>query len=312
MDFSAELTFIPSKPPYEITSLKEGNALIRRLNKELISLHKKYGLFVFAKLDPFHLDGLQAKTYCVEIIPYDGLCWSTDFFSKKFSPTDFHLFKNGLKKIFKICKKNNLKPLIIKKSKGKTIHYPSGGCHLHFSADLFYASQYYYKDLENFNKNIIADYANKPYIRWLFAQWFDNNNSLVIFNERQLREEPKVDRDFAFQTSFCEKHAIVPRFMRSQKRCYNTFEFRFINMVENFSEFETVTQTIEAWIQSIIFKDFVEVEISYKDFSNFKNPVKAKKLCVNWIKSINLEWDENHEKFWNRNYKNRILKGELL
>jgi hypothetical protein len=316
MQFSPELTFVPSRAPYEITSKKEGETLVTRLNKALYRNFLKTGTFVVAKLDPFHNVYQPDMTYCVELCPPLQFPCETSWFEK--SNADCKLFKKGVDLIFKTCREHGLVPLAIQKRNGKEIHQPSGGCHLHFANELFNAGPNFYKNMEGFHKNLIADFTNRPYIRWLFAQWFDDKNSNVIFSENHVHayeaEEIPITRDAAFEAAFEGRYVIEPRFMVTGKGVYNTFEFRFINMVRDYTELRAVTQAIHGWIKQIQSSHTKEIPVTltldnFKDFNDLR---KAKKLCKDWIEEIGLTWDATYEILWNRNYRNRIVKGALL
>lgn len=320
MNFSAEYTFVPRLPPYEILNKEAGKKLVEKLNEDLYFSCYKKGIFITAKLDPFHHPFDEARqTFCVEICPMPGFPWSTTWLDEK--DKDYKLFKSGISNIFSTCRKFGLVPCPIKKSGNKEVHFPTGGCHLHFANEFYSGSADYYKKLENFHKNLVADYTNKPFIRWFLSQWFDNSNSGVIYDKQGVKDAETrgkpITRDEAFEDSLNCRFAIEPRFMLNGKNTYNTFEFRFINMVEDFNQFKTVVKVMEAWISYIRISSAggkeLPITIKSSHYSRlFNNLQKAKKLCQNWIDEIGLTWDDEHEKLWNKNYRNRILKGELL
>jgi hypothetical protein len=316
MVFSAEMTWVPAKRPYEILSKKHGEEFVKRLNQALYKVFVKTGVLVSAKLDPFHHAYTPRATYCIEVCPPLNFPWDTEWMNEK--SRDYRLFEKGINQIFKCCRERGLTPLAIQKRGGKEIHQPSGGCHLHFANELFNSGPNYYRQMEGFHKNLVADYTNRPYIRWLFAQWFDDRNSNVIYNEAQIRAVEEQDlpiaRDDAFTSSFDGRYAVEPRFMVTGKSTFNTFEFRFINMVRDYAELRAVARAIDGWIQRILLTRLQEIPVTltsdnFKDFNDLR---KAKKLCKDWIEEIGLTWDATYEILWNRNYRNRIVKGALL
>lgn len=315
MSFANELTFIPANEKNcEFSSFKKAIKIASKINK---SIAKKCPDF-YAKADPFHNAWSDNRTYLIEIVSYFGL---TDdvFYNKKLEKEFFR--KNN--HIFKVCKSNNLVPLKTKYDRKKKIYqeYPTGGCHIHIGADLFPRGSNYFKLMQAFTTNLYTSYANNPWIKWLFAQYFDDNNSKILFTKTDLtywkNSASPISPELCYDEGFW-KTAIQLRMPKNYKRPYLTYEFRMVNMVLNTKELYDVTKFFKNWVDLMVkttengLSCFFPFTLKLEDFKKFKDLKYAEELMKKFIEEkLNLKWDD-YKVFFNRNYVKRMKYGELI
>jgi hypothetical protein len=325
MTFSPELTYFPKRAPYEITDRKAGEKLAKRISKALYA--KGWMLPLRVELDPARNVHLSNKTYHIEIVPlFQFEChWLDD-------GKEWTNFKRVLAHIFDTCKANGLVPAMVKHRGGEEQHYPGGGCHLHLDmGELFTSSQahLWYKRMETFHRNLLMDFANRPYIRWLFSHWFaDAGSSVMLRAESPLLTTSERNADGSIKPydpleEGCSGASVIePRFMQSNKRSYLTFEMRVFSMVESPDEVRLIARFAKAWmdrIKTITLPDCeyyttthsIPLDLTLDKLADMKDPMKARAMCASFIQGLGLEWGP-YSVFFKRNYLRRIQWGAFV
>lgn len=301
MTVSPELTFIPVKHPHEILTEGEGKLLLKKVEPIMVKM-LKYGLVMRAKLDPHHDCYTPEQTYCIEVVPY--LHWSTHWFN---GPDWFKLEK-GLKLLFSGMKDLGFAPLVTTRRKGVETDWPGGGCHLHYGIGFMRGGPDWYQEMELFHKNLIIDYANRPYIRWLFKQWFADETGGALVT----RKEPLLQRtgQELFTESFLTGE-IEARFMGTSKGTYPTFELRPFSMVANPAELKAIVLFAETWLITLQrHRQQLDITITKESLRRMGSTRSARKICSEYIKYLGLDWCD-YEVFFERNYVKRIKYGQM-
>lgn len=324
MSFSPELTFLPKNKNREFASWEEAEKVMIKLNK--LFLKNKIVTF-YPKVEPFHNVHGDNTTYIIEVVPFYSLndIWLKE---RKYFIKQFNI-------VFNTCKKMGLVPI----DKTNNREWPNGGCHIHIGANLFPTTLDYFKNMENFTKNLYMWYANNPWIKWLFTQYFDDNNSEVLvtlddlkdkerglieakkFCEKMKWGDPDINTYYSPETVMrlgIEKIGIKMRFPIHGKNSYNTYEFRFFGMVKNAEELYLITNFLNKNIENLvditnknqyITTPFLLKSASFNDL--YKDLKYMKKSLVVYFKSFDLNF-KDYEVFWERNYINRIKYGKLI
>jgi hypothetical protein len=320
MKISPELTFFPSKYPYEIKNHKEGLILIREIKKSIKKSKKIDDTWFLPKLDPFHNPHEENSTFCVEAVP--ATCLYTDWFED----LDWETTKIVITELFSIMKSHGLVPSLCKNRNRTEYHYPGGGCHLHVNVPNFIMSPGWYKSMEAFHRNLLIDYVNRPYLRWLFSNWFADSGSSVIVNTENFKKF-KSKKNNIYDIDFFYTNAIEPRYMSSTKNSYLSFELRFFSMIHNPKELKLIVNFANRWIQHVLkktqeseilgdtfylntFKD-IPIEITHKKLLDMEDPKKSKEICKKFLDFLGLPW-QDYEIFYDRNYSRRIKFGKFV
>lgn len=318
MIFSPELTFVPAKAPYHFTSKEKADEMVLSINRKIINFGP---LSMSAKVDPFHLEkpgfADSATSWCIEVTP---LLFHFD--SEWLSPESVShvLFMDAIRILFDTLKKDfGLVPSVTKRRKGVTKTYPTGGCHIHVEADMFSAGVDWYKKMERFHTNLLVDFANKPFIRWLLAEWSDNHNSSCLLTAKDLQKNVACHTVAEiFEIGVDQTNSIVPRFMPSIKNTYPTFEIRFINMVESAEELRAVATIIDCWVNWVAFDSHLRLivpDLNGKQFQFMSTVAGAKQVTKEWLHDIGVPDDVKDmalSVFMERNYLRRIKFGRML
>ena len=318
--WSCEATFLPSKFPYQILDKELGERQVKSINSQLFGTAIVGNILpMLAKLDPQY--GLLRpsgcpSSYTIEVVPTLGYHFNTDWL-EAYDPLTKSYTENTLDYVFRVLKNNGFVPTVVTSRMGREKHYPTGGCHIHYDiGDFFPMSVDWYKNMERFHRNILIDYANRPYIRWLFANWFADSHSHAIFTHKDLMAKEKWSDDEIFKRGVERTSAIESRFMFTSKKSYLTFEFRFPSMVETPREVILLVQFIEAWVKRVL-KSVDDGEtftqtISTRNFISWKKIGIARDDCKRFLVDIlGLDW-QDYETFFNRNLYRRIRFGKLV
>lgn len=307
MTVSPELTFVPRKFPHEITSREEGLKILEQITPILRSIVSKYGVVFFAKLDPHHYLELGEQTYCVEVVPNTHLetYWFTD-------PTEWKVAKKILDELFGGMAKLGLFPVVSTKHwPSSTIKdWPGGGCHLHIGTSFIHGGPDWYRRMEKFHRNLVVDYANRPYIRWLFKQWFADSGGTALISS----EVPVAKRtpNQLFVKACGGQSEIEARFMGTSKNSYATYELRMFSMVANPEELRSIVRFANTWLWDLRYvNDSLKITISDSDLHDLKDLRKAKKTIKNYLDSLGLLWDD-YATFFERNYVRRVRYGKMI
>jgi hypothetical protein len=314
MTFSPELTFIPAKAPYEITDKKAGEIIIESIIGQL-NKRRKCDIFILPKLDPFHNERSPEETYCIEAVPIQF--FRTEWLENESWP----LFKREVDLLFTIMKEHGFVPTMMRRKGGREFHYPGGGCHLHMSADLFQWTpnmENWYDRIKTFHRNLLTDYANRPYIRWLFSNWFADLGSAVMVTDEGL--DSFVAGGANVMSHFIAHSTVEARYMGSTKGSYLTFEHRYFSMVENTDELKLIATFAQTWMEKILERqatidgDYVgkiPFTLTHEQLKDMRNVRKAKVICETFFADLGLQWSD-YLPFFKRNYARRIKWGKFV
>ncbi len=332
---SPEMTFIPAKRPHEIVDVKAGQKLVNRINDWLKTDPITYTLW--AKLDPHHNEhsyDTKPVTYTVEIVPYRHWWthWFEDATDEKGKPDGWAVLGPALHRLFDgLRDRFGLIPSLRTKRAGVERHWPGGGCHIHYGiADLFQPSFKWYTLMECFHHNLLVDFANRPWIRWLFKQWFADGckipvdgDDLTVGHDGQqgpLPREPIISR------SITGGNGIEPRFMPSSKGVYPTFEFRMFSMVDTPEELRLIVRFLDRWVRSLrdrtiyrrilpeadyLAQQAVQPDLTLERFRAMCDERTAWGFCEAFLVQLGLT-PADYRPFYDRHYLNRIRHGKMV
>lgn len=298
MTFSPELTFVPAAAPHTIATKAEAERLVKRLTRTL-----KCRLF-YVKHDPHLNEWTNARTYCIEVVP--TVHWHTEWLEN----SDWRVLRRYIVRLFRCAADLGLVPSVITREAGEDIHWPGGGSHLHISADFYSTHAGWYRQMETFHRNLATDLANRPYIRWLFKQWFADESGTVLVNRGNYDTVvPRMeDPDYILSV----EQSVCPRFMGSSKTSYLTFEHRQFSMVDNADEVRAIVRVATRWTNYL--RDLekpVRFTLTKRALDEMATVRGARAHCREWIKLLGLPWAD-YEPFFQRFYKPRILWGEMI
>lgn len=307
---SPELTFVPRRAPHELVDRKKAEQLAERIRKDL---YRRTNYFR-VKLDPFHHEYTKQETWCVEIVPFDWFL--TDWFT---NDTHWKNLKEHLDIVWSIMRKHGMVSTLVTKTGNTEKHWPGGGCHLHYGSALVMAGTHWYSTSEKFHRNLGMDYANRPWIRWLFSQWFANTH-LVPVNSEDLKiantNPDHLSNDNLFDRSIYHRWGLEPRFMGGgTKSHYLTFEFRMFSMVRDPKELQLIILFLNRWIEQILFKTYsseeqISLNLTKHKLLQMKQLGKSWEICKDYLDFLKLPSDA-YRVFYKRNYSNRIKYGQL-
>lgn len=231
---------------------------------------------------------------------------------------------------------------------GKTTDYPTGGGHIHTSiAGFFPYGDSFLQKMSILEQMLCLDYANNPWIRWLFAQWSDDSNSQIAIRRSDLVDMAcKKNRIItpeqwkgAIHSITLSCHAIRARFAATGKPVYPTYEWRFFDMPRNPEELRLQLVFLFAWIKKRIVqvnalfsaatdpKLFDDIYDFYRstilrvliDVSHFDNLVRSPFFARAVARCQMLEFGLKTEEidaifaaFWERNYLRRMRFGKPI
>lgn len=326
MSFSPELTFFVKRAPYEITDRKVGERLVKRISKVLYA--KGWMLPLRVKLDPMHNPRLPSETWCIEIVPL--FHFETHWLE---GDKEWATFRRVLAHIFDTCAANGLVPALVKRRGDTESHHPGGGCHLHMGMGHLFAggqASFWYKRMEAFHRNLLMDFTNRPYIRWLFSHWFADAGSSVMLHAESpwLVNSPPCNVDGSPQQydpleAGCHGASVIePRFMRSAKGEYLTFEVRLFSMVESPDEVRLIARFAKAWMDKVKATTMdgseyysttvaIPLDLTLERLADMRDPMKARAMCAAFIQELGLQWGP-YSVFFKRNYLRRIQWGEFI
>ncbi len=319
--FAVEANFIPKRFPHEIINRRSGQRLIARINDWLLDYARHCGIFMKAKLDPHHNVYQHNETYSIEVVPVTSfqLAWA------KPKPLDntHASFVRAIDGIIETMRDHfGLVPSLVTRKKGSRtdLHWPVGGMHVHMGADLFGFSTEWYRQMERFHRDLVMDYANRPYVRWLFAHWMGEGSRVVIdrhrLEQRELHGVGTLTPQDIFSRSLFGASAIEPRFMTSAKASYLTFEFRFVGMVENAHQMCAAVRLLDAWMG--YHQGRIEIgcpplrfTLTPARWDEMVTPEGALSYCRAWVESLGLDWADYDADFFQRNLLMRINHGVM-
>lgn len=303
-----ELTFIPDLPgAKEFADKKRAQKVADKLLKRLSPLVPQlleHHIDLHVKVDPFRSVNDEYTAWIIEVTNGSYPTRSFSWCSKK--------FVSLIQRIFTEARKLRLYPRIRRRG----VHHPSGGCHLHCGiSDLFNNDEFFLPRLARFEKNLYTDLANRPYIRWLFSEWFDvETNSIATFNEDHyrdynMRELAKRAYEFGRMSS-----SIAARYSYRFKPAYPTYEFRFFDSVDSAKEIARNVRFLEAWVAHHVSKAMngvdVKFTLSHEQFKALKNEDHAWLVISTFLRELGLNPDDFRKPF-EENYVLRMRHGEM-
>lgn len=304
-----ELTFVPDLPGDKEFGNKNAaqiiaDALLTNLTP-LSSQLDAYSIDFIIKVDPFRSDDNGIKNaWIIEVTNGDRPTRTSQWKDKK--------FVSLIQKVFDQARKLKLYPRIRRRG----IHHPSAACHLHIGiADLLPNDHYFLTNLTRLERNLYHDLANRPYIRWLFAEWFDANiNSAATFHEGDYK---------AFGMSQLAEYAysygrtaasIAARYSYRYKPAYPTYEFRFFDSVDTAKELARNVKFLEAWMSYHANKALHKIDIPFtltrSRFKALKNERNAWFVISTFLRELNLDPNDFRKPF-EENYVLRMRHGEM-
>lgn len=300
-----ELTFVPDLPgAKEFTNEKQAKEVAKALLNRLCLfsddlLH--HGIDLLVKADIFRA----GEAWIIEVTNGDYPTRSSQWKDPQ--------FVRLIQRVFDEARKLRLYPRIRRKG----IHHPAGGCHLHVGiSDIFAHNHHFLENLALFEKNLYNDFANRPYIRWLFSEWFDNGiNSEVTFDEWHYDQCTMSEmRKLAYQYGR-ESCSICARYSYRYKPAYPTYEFRFFDSVDSAKEIARNVEFLEKWIGWHVSKVMDGVKIPFTltrdQFCALKNEKCAWKTVGEFLTQLGLD-PKDFRKPFEENYLLRIRHGEMV
>lgn len=347
--FGLELTFIPKKRGawQEFRSRDEADKYQQKL-QELIDAKTPCGVKPFTvKRDLFraasyNLEDAQLQphqSYCIEVMtqPKDFARALQGYWADKSGLGGDWNFFTQINYLFEAAKSLNLHPHIERRSKnGKKIwDYPTGGGHIHTElTGLAPAGGVYHYCLYLAERAICNQFANNPWIRWLFAQWSDDTNSAVGIPYSQiddiLNSRVKERALLVSHTVLLTSHSICQRLSSRAKSNYPTYEWRFFDMPRNADELYLQLRFLNNWLAStFLTTDSVDdigkmtpiwdksvYSLTKSEFTKLAtDPKYALRVAYDFMQSIHLTDDEIEaifDAFWERNYLRRVKYGKPL
>ena len=178
--------------------------------------------------------------------------------------------------------------------------------------------------MERFHRNLVVDYANRPYIRWLLSHWMGGGSAVAVTKKdlKLAARKPvagKLNRVWAitpnsiFDRALYIDHAIEPRFMASSKHSYLALEFRMVGMVENARQLRAAALLIDTWIAKILSRTGrIRFTLTIPQWNAMTKEKTARKICAEWVDNLGLDWATYETAFFDRNYLLRIKHGEFV
>ena len=303
-----ELTFIPDLPcAKEFADKKRAQRVADKLITRLTPLVPQlleHHIDLLVKVDPFRSDDKEYVAWIIEVTNGSFPTRSFSWRSKK--------FVSLIQRVFIEARKLRLYPRIRRRG----VHHPSGGLHKHVGiADLFPNDEFFLSRLARFEKNLYTDMANRPYIRWLFSEWFDRDtNSTATFTEGDYRTNSMKDlAERAYEVGRMSS-SIAARYSYRFKPAYPTYEFRFFDAVDSAKEIARNVRFLEAWVTHHVCKatDGVDVKftLDHKQFRALKNEDHAWLVISTFLRELGLNPDDFRKPF-EENYILRMRHGEI-
>ncbi len=311
--YGIELSFIPRKGKLKEylgkAGLIEATRIANRFNREMnrvdklwLKTNKQYHIpFVLtAKPDTFRGGrGDNTRSYHIELNNRAG-----DYiYEGQWREANFTSY---LKEIFKIGKTLGLTTKFVRDNK----FWPTGGFHIHLGMNLFKDDGDFLMKLDRFNKSIWCDYCNRPYIKYLFDEFFDHHNSYIGVNHQDLQDlESDNVNLFDLQSG---KYAIQPRWQGCAKKTMPTFEFRFFDSPRNIKELIQNLEFVNKWVgfhRGLINEGkTTEFNLTKRKLDGFTKLRDTWKEIAEFLTLLGLK-PENYRGRFDTNYKNRVKLG---
>lgn len=306
-----ELTFIPRKANakglHEMTkreAISAANRLWRALRPVNIKLAPLLTHFV-PKVEPFRRnDAGEFKSFIVEV--------TNGHYPPTIELFESYTFRALVGQVFAKARSVGLVPRIIKKTKEGDLYFGTGGCHAHLGIANLFRPASFLTNLASFEKHLFVDYANRPYIRWLFGEWFDADINAVV----GWTPGDSVAVEDVHCAGVNHQHAIYPRFSgTTAKTILPTYEFRiFDEMVENERELTLLVRFLDAWMSDLRVKVISGtapvVAINEEVFNRLRNLRHAWSEISRFLRDLNLN-PHAYRPWFDRCYVPRVRYGKM-
>ena len=311
-----ELTFVPDiKGDKEFTSERAAARAARSLQRAISGVNKilatKYGTVLIAKAERFRRKNPSSETFVAWIVEVNN------------GPAPTHAddwqkpgFVRLIQRVFNAARKLSLLPRIRRRG----LHQPAGGSHVQISTcGIFNDDTLFLSRLAKWERDLYVDYSNRPYIRWLFAEWFDrDHNSRVIFNADSLSWCVRTT-EFAYSEGLTN-NSISRRFSDDGKPSYATYEHRYLDSPPNAKALALQIRFVLAWTyyhrnrvlgsHSLETHAPVEFTLNEAQFKGFRNLRHAWGEVSSFIKILGLN-PRDYRCFFEDNYIPRMRHGEM-
>ncbi len=294
--YGVEFTFVPNKGK-EFLDFSEATECANEFNRELFGASLDYMFKAKADLFRALFRGQKYESYCIEVNNVSPLIYTIE-----------NPYPYKLSVLFDIAKKLKL----VARPKCGNKYWPNGGAHIHLSTGFIEDSPFSLDILKLFSDELNYQYAMRPYIRWMFADWFENNNSFCITTIS--------DSNNSLGFKVCDAHGIVRRFFGAQKNTYPSYEFRFFRMVNNPEEFELHIRFLAAFKEYCMKSAFTDNEDHSKRYlsvnkvveniNNFRNIAYTKSAVKEFFDLLGLDFSA-YLPLFNENLVLRLKYGEL-
>lgn len=291
MKLGVELTFLPRAKP-DGFAVGEGRTTVARFNRRL----KEAGDTGFKAKEEMH-----GAIHDLIEVPSEPLASSVYLVSPD--------LERRLNRVFAIAKGLGLSGRISPTHRGVTKVFPDGGSHIHSSIDMFADNERpdFLPRLDRFQRNLYHDFANRPYIRWLFAHPFDDLNSRVLCHPGKIVRNP-------IRLGY-KVWAILPRFTGMRKDHLPTFEHRYFGATQDAHETLCNLVFVNNWMTSL--RKTVEsgkrlkVTLTSSYFRSLKQPRFAWREVSDFLTLIGCTPPSTYRETFERNYLTRMKWGTM-
>lgn len=344
-----ELTFIPKRPHskwQEWTKLERARQETDLFNATLWNTDALACLSLVEDLTPANkliwgkADIFRSQKLSPDKQPHDSWCLEVN--NEPFKSNDVitpgTAVYQALEQVFKTARNQGLSPCVVRKRKdGTLVEFPNGGGHQHVQIDFWEESGSFLSKLYMLERRLCLDYANNPWIRWLFSQWSDNLNSNIAISSTDLAEIEKATRNITKkQRKGWERngldsyvhdrallcHSIKQRIAYTGKPVRPTFEFRFFDAPRKIEELALHTQFISSWIGHHIeiidewderFSAVHHFDLTPQRFDRLTKDMDFVKGEIGrFFGEIGLDAEPYLDAFWERGYERRFRFGKFL
>lgn len=264
-----ELTFLPRRPRsrwQEWRSYEEACETTNHFNSAL--------------WDSDDMDDWAAKEGC---LPRDLLWGKADIFRSKLLSTEpqphnswclevnnepidsgtllseFSYASDALKTAFRIARNLDLHPCVTRRKRdGTMVEYPTGGGHIHVGTAFWAEGAEYHLRMAVLEQRLCLDFANEPWLRWLFAQWSEDANHADALSMAEVKELRRIGKkaqatpssiaravhNYALQCQSIKQRSAV-----TGKPTRPTLEFRFFDAPRSMEELTLQVRFITAWFR---------------------------------------------------------------
>ncbi len=303
-----ELTFVPDRRgSKEFPTRTEAKRAARQLNQLLRKLDcpvSQNGMDILirfvAKAERFRMEDGKWVGHIVEVnaTPFDHTLLKDE------------VFVAVVQLVFDYAAKLKLLPRIRRRG----VHHASGGGHiLCGTAYLFDDDIHFTGRLAAFEKAWYVDFANRPYIRWLFAEWFDcGENSNVAVTSSDL-SYGAWDSNHAYTYSLA-RGSIRRRFSDDMKPSYAAYEVRLFDAQTCVADVIRDINFLVAWVTRVrdlvLLEQTIEFNLTAKRYEKWCKPRAAWGEVSRFLRLLKLD-PRDYRSAFEDNYLNRIKHGKM-